>query len=233
MLRSHDCVQRTVLLGWPSTLTYAGGIPQRRLRNLRHRLHREEGLMCRDDDVGECHHPCEDVIIDALLTQILKEVRPLLAIDVQSCVPNLLVLQSINKGLRVDQTTAGRVDDHHPWLHLCNRILIDEVVRAREQRGMQRDDVTCSEKLIKLDITNSQTFRLRGFQPWVLLHVMGYDITLESALQDFSNNAPNVASTDDAYPPADHVEPHLTNQAEVTAPRLRPSLRDASVQRQH
>ena len=96
--------------------------------------------------------------------------------------------------LRIDQGTSTGVDQYDTFLHLLDRLRIDQMERILRQRAVKRNDIALGEQLIQGnigDIFRTVVFRRREF-------VIGKDLHAESSA-DRDEDPADLSRSDDTH----------------------------------
>lgn len=131
-------------------------ILQRSLGDVVHRLGREEGLVRRDDHIGEEQQPRQRVVVDDRVRPVFVEVVAFLLVDVQPRRADLLAFERFDQRFGLDKLSAAGVDDHHAAFHAGDRGLVDEVLRLVGERAVERDDVRTAVELVERDVGDAR-----------------------------------------------------------------------------
>ena len=83
-------------------------ILQRSLGDVVHRLGREEGLVRRDDHIGEEQQPRQRVVVDDRVRPVFVEVVAFLLVDVQPRRTDLLAFERFDQRFGLDKFVRGR-----------------------------------------------------------------------------------------------------------------------------
>ena len=203
-------------------------ILQRSLGDVVHRLGREEGLVRRDDHIGEEQQPRQRVVVDDRVRPVFVEVVAFLLVDVQPRRADLLAFERFDQRFGLDKLSAAGVDDHHAAFHAGDRGLVDEVLRLVGERAVERDDVRTAVELVERDVGDAC---LAG-ENAVGVGVVGQNFHAESE-QDTDDDAGDLARADHPDGLAVHIESHESLQREVAVARAPACARDLAVEREH
>ena len=193
-----------------------------------HRLGREEGLVRRDDHIGEEQQPRQRVVVDDRVRPVFVEVVAFLLVDVQPRRADLLAFERFDQRFGLDKLSAAGVDDHHAAFHAGDRGLVDEVLRLVGERAVERDDVRTAVEFVERDVGDA---RLAG-ENAVGVGVVGQNFHAESE-QDADDDAGDLARADHPDGLAVHIESHESLQREVAVARAPACARDLAVEREH
>src|SRR5918996_22705 len=105
------------------------------------RLLGEEGLVRGDEHVRERQQSGEDVVPDDFLREVLEEEVSLLLVDVDAKGTKASVLQGVDHGSGVDESTPARVDEHGSLFHSFEGAPIDQMEGFGGQWGVDVDVV--------------------------------------------------------------------------------------------
>lgn len=87
------------------------------------------------------------------------------------------------QSLRIKQRTPTGIHQHDPFLHLRERLRIQDVMRAWHQGAVEADDVTLGQKIVELvDVGDAVVLCGRGV--WV--RVLGDDVGAHAQGQDLA-----------------------------------------------
>ena len=111
------------------------------LADRRDRLLGEEGLMAGNDDIRERQQALEHVIGNDGARQVAEEQISLLLVNIQRQAAQLAAFQGFDNRLGIDQSPAAGIDKQRAPFCPHQRVGIDNVVRFRRQRAMQRNDI--------------------------------------------------------------------------------------------
>ena len=101
----------------------------------------------------------EHVVLNHVVRFILKEQIAFVLIHVHTQRADFLRFQRFDSGLRVDQSAAAGIDDHHAVFHLVERRLVKQVIVFRGQRTVQGDNIRLREERFQIDILHAQLQR--------------------------------------------------------------------------
>ena len=188
----------------------------------------EEALVRGDDHVVERQQARQHVVVHDTVRGVLVEVPGLLLVNVQSGSSDLLLLQSVDQRLGVDQLAAARVDEDHARFHVRNGHVADHVARLVGQRAVERNDVRTTVQFVERHIGDA---RFRGVLR-VGEKIVGHDLHAES-LENADQLAGDLARADDARGLAVHVEAHQPVKREVAVARAPVGAVYLAVERQH
>lgn len=164
-------------------------VPQRTLRNLPQRLLREKRLMARHKHIMKRHQPHQHVVMNNLPRVIIVKQRAFALVHVQRHAAQVLRLERPDDGSRVNESTAGSVDEHRAGLHLCEGFFVDDPPSTIHQRAVQTDNVRLWENLIQTLILSNALQRRRR------IRIIRQNPT-PKALHDPRRRNPNLARAD-------------------------------------
>ena len=116
-------------------------IVQRGLRDIGQRLARQKRLVRGQNDVRHRHKERKRLVLPRHVGAVLVEPFAFLFVHVESRAAHLAAPERRQKRVAVDEAAARRVDERHARLDLLERFGIDEVMRFRHQRAMERNHV--------------------------------------------------------------------------------------------
>ena len=181
-----------------------------------------------DDHVVERQQARQHVVVHDAVGSVLVEVPGLLLVYVQSGGADLLLFQSVDQRLGMDQLTAARVDEDHARFHARNGRVADHVARPVGQRTVERNDVRTGVKLVERHVGDA---RLRGVLR-IGKQIVGHDLHAEP-LENADQLAGDPARADDPRGLAVHVETHQPVEREVAVARAPVGAVYLAVERQH
>mmetsp|Transcript_20804 Transcript_20804/g.48618 ORF Transcript_20804/g.48618 Transcript_20804/m.48618 type:complete len:311 (-) Transcript_20804:169-1101(-) len=192
--------------------------------NVGQRFLGEERHVSRHQHVLERAQTVKVIVVDHVLSVVLKE-QALLALDhVNAESPNLLRLEPLNHSLSVQQRSSSSVDDHDARLHFCNRFFADHVPSGWHQRHVHRDNVRGSPELVKFNIFAN----LGDFV--ILVRIVRNDVAAER-VHNFRKNQTNAPGTTHTHGFAVQIEPKQAIKRKVAFPNSVVSLHNVPVQR--
>ena len=129
---------------------------------------------------------------------ILEEERALLLINVESQPGEPAVLQRSDDSLGVDELAARGVDQGCAGPEHGQAGAVDEVVRLRRERAVQRDDVRLAEQRVEAVGVGASDGAVRVAEGWALEDVVPEQAAPEAGGEDLRCREPDLAGADDA-----------------------------------
>ena len=193
------------------------------LCNVCKRLVGQERLVRRNDNVGHRDQSCQDVILEDVSREILKEEVGFFLVNVKASRSHVSGFDGGKQCLGIDQRTARGVDKHHAATALRNRLLVDHVVGLLGERTVQRNNITARKELVKLDVADGVA---------VVKVLCGEFIVCQhlhaKAAADVDKHAADLARANDANGLAVQVKACHVVEAEVKVARADIRLVDAA-----
>lgn len=100
-----------------------------------------------------------------LRAAVLEEEAVLLLVHVERHAAHLAALEAPDERRGVDELAAAGVDDHDALAHARDRAVVDHVVRAVQQRAVERDDLALLDELVQRDVLHAEAHQVRVLQP--------------------------------------------------------------------
>ena len=176
---------------------------------------REEGLVRSHDDVRHRDQAGEGVVGDDVPGVIVEEDVRFLFVHIEAGRADLALFDALEKGLGINQSATGGVDDYNAFLHALNRLRVDHVAVLVRQRAVQGNDIAPCKKLVEFNVLDARV----GSGEFVI----GDDVHAETAA-DVQEDSPDLAGTDDSDGLAVQVKSGQPVQAEIEVARTDVSL---------
>ena len=137
----------------------------------------------------------------------------------------LAALERVDQRLRIDEAAAPGVDQHRAVLHPRERPFVDQMVRRRQQRAVQADDVGVVQQFVERDIARAERDQLVVVRRHRVREYMHPE-----AHHDLREHAADDAGADHADGLAVQVEAEQAVQREVALAGARDGARQAAVE---
>ncbi len=142
----------------------------------------QESLVTGEEYVRVGEEAGKQFIAPVAVANLAEEVVLLVLVHIEADRTDVVALEGRTQGGRVDEPAAGGVDDDDAGLRLREGGGIDDVLRLRSERAVERDDVGLGEKIWERCVGHTVSGRGSG----VGIRVVGNDARVETEGEDLA-----------------------------------------------
>ena len=148
--------------------------------------------MRRYDDIGHRDQTRKGIVLKNMSGIVFKEQIGFFLVDVQTCRADLPCLDGGQQCFRIDQRTAGSIDEHNTAFACGKGLFVDNMIGFLGQRTVQGNDIGFCKQLLGRDIA----YRIAVVKTFCGKLVIGEDLHAE-AKTDVDKDTSDATRADD------------------------------------
>ncbi len=96
--------------------------------------------MCRNQHIGKSHQPRNLIVEYDHFREIFEKEVFFLGVNIHTQIPYAAFFECLYGGIGVDEFATARIDDHYPFFHHIQRIIVDDMFGFGGKRTVQRNN---------------------------------------------------------------------------------------------